>query len=109
MDCKEFMDLWNNQELRNYIILQAKRHSNNDCIQEDYVQDAWLAIGIIPYGDWCISAYKDIAYKAIYSAYWQENKTRLMMISSVVRAKKQRIIYYDEKSGGPQETHKDLY
>lgn len=78
MTGEDFMELWrNNKGLRQYIVSQAKRHSKRREVQEEYIQEAWLCISCAPYG-YDIDAYKAIAYKVIYSSYWQNNKDRLM-------------------------------
>lgn len=61
--------------LREYILIQAKRHSKLEEQQEDSVQEAWLMISVAPPG-LSIEAYQDLAYRAIYSHYWQEYKHR---------------------------------
>lgn len=82
MTGEEFAELFTQRTgLREYILIQAKRRS---CIreqQEDSVQEAWLAISCAP-GGLDDEAYQTIAYKAIYSAYWQEYKQRLVLMSN---------------------------
>jgi len=76
MTGEEFMDLWrNNKDLRQYIVNQAKRHSKRKELQEEYVQEAWLCISCAPAG-YSEEAYKEIAYHAIYSGYWNDYKNR---------------------------------
>lgn len=61
--------------LREYILIQAKRHSKLKEQQEDSVQEAWLMISVAPPG-LSDESYQDLAYRAIYSHYWQEYKHR---------------------------------
>lgn len=69
---------WRCVEVRQFIVDHAKRHGkHNHQAQQDYVQEAWLAISTVPhcYG---VDGCKYLAERTIYSAYWQENKTRLL-------------------------------
>jgi hypothetical protein len=75
---EEFMELYlGSTELRQYIVDQAKRRSRRKELQEEYVQEAWLAVSCAP-GGYCVEAYCELVDKAIYSGYWQQNKNRLM-------------------------------
>lgn len=81
MSGEQFTKLWEGNEgrkLRQYVINQAKRRSRRPELQEEYVQEAWLAIGTAP-NDADIDFLKELAYKAIYSSYWQEHKEHMMM------------------------------
>ena len=72
----EFTDLFvTNHHLREYLLIQAKRHSKLKEQQDDSVQEAWLMISVAPPG-LSDEAYQDLAYRAIYSHYWQEYKHR---------------------------------
>jgi len=74
----EFTNLFvGNPALREYVLIQAKRHSKIREQQEDSVQEAWLIISTAPAGK-CMEFYQELAYKAIYSAYWQTYKERLL-------------------------------
>lgn len=74
----EFTRLYlGNVPLREYILIQAKRHSKIKEQQQDSVQEAWLMISVAPPG-LSDEAYQDLAYRAIYSHYWQEYKHRLL-------------------------------
>ena len=74
----EFTNLFtNNQSLREYILIQAKRRSRIKEQQEDSVQEAWLIISTAPSGK-CLEFYQELAYKAIYASYWQQYKQRLL-------------------------------
>jgi len=77
MTSEEFIEIWGNVELRQYIIDKAKDRSRNKETQEDCIQEAWLAISTCP-GCADMESLKVLAEKAIYSSYWQWNKERLM-------------------------------
>ena len=64
-------------DLRMFIMRTARRHSCRKELREEYIQDAWLAISCAP-GGWAIDSYKDVAYKAIHSGYWQNHKEDLL-------------------------------
>ena len=79
MTGEDFLKLWKNDKwLRQYIVDQAKRRSKRKELQEEFVQEAWLAISCAPYGC-CTHDYCHVAYKAIYSSYWQNKKESLLM------------------------------
>lgn len=65
------------KHLREYIIRHAKEHSKRQALQEEYVQEAWLAISCAP-GHYSVDALMTIAGKAIYSAYWKNYKETLL-------------------------------
>lgn len=78
MTGEEFVEIFNNnQHIREYILIQAKRHTKSPEQREDHVQEAWLAISCAPAGH-NDEFYESVAYKAIYSSYWQLNKDRLI-------------------------------
>ena len=77
MTGEEFVELWKDKELRQYIVNQAKRRSKRKELQEEYTQEAWLLISCAPAG-YTGEAYKEIAYKAIYSGYWKNYKETLL-------------------------------
>lgn len=79
MTCEEFMQVHGNRVLRSYINRAARRRSRNNEHQEDMMQEAWLVISTAPSG-YTTEAYIRLADKAIYSAYWQLNKDRLMAL-----------------------------
>ncbi|MCE5190276.1 MAG: hypothetical protein LLG08_00595 [Actinomycetia bacterium] len=69
---------WRCLEVRQHIIDQARRRAKHDrAVQEEYVQEAWLAISMAPH---CLGVEncKHLAGQIIYSSYWQENKARLI-------------------------------
>lgn len=78
MTGEEFLEVYKDVELRQYIVDQARRRSRHEEQREDFCQEAWLWISMAP-GDYCCAAYMDIAHKAIYSAYkkeWKDRKVR---------------------------------
>lgn len=78
MTSEEFMVLWGQRDLRKYIIDEAKRRNRLPQIQEEYVQEAWMLISCAPAG-YELAAYQELAYRAIYSAWWQTRKEYLLM------------------------------
>lgn len=78
MTSEEFMVLWGQRDLRQYIIDEAKRRNRLPQLQEEYVQEAWMLISCAPAG-YEITAYQELAYRAIYSAWWQTRKEYLLM------------------------------
>lgn len=80
MTSEEFMVLWGQPDLRQYIIDAAKRRNRLPQLQEEYVQEAWMLISCAPAG-YELAAYQELAYRAIYSAWWQTRKEYLLMRS----------------------------
>lgn len=78
MTSEDFMVLWGQRDLRQYIIDEAKRRNRLPQIQEEYVQEAWMLISCAPAG-YELAAYQELAYRAIYSAWWQTRKEYLLM------------------------------
>jgi hypothetical protein len=77
INAETFLEAFQSKELRRFIVNHARRHSKNKDLQAEYIQEAWLAISCAPDG-YPIDSLMTIASKAIYSAYWQENKERLI-------------------------------
>lgn len=74
MTGEEFMQLYlGDRELRQFIVDTAKGRSKRKCIQEEFVQEAWLAVSCAPAG-YCTEAYFELVQAVIYSAYWQVRK-----------------------------------
>ena len=72
MTGEEFFELYNKDtELRQYIVDQAKRHSRNKDLQEEFVQEAWLYISLAR-PDMVTDEYQNIAYNAIRNLYRAE-------------------------------------
>jgi len=78
---EEFMCLWCDKELRQYIVDEAKHRSRRPELQEEYIQEAWLSISCAYFGYDCES-YKKLARLAIYGSYWQNRKEYLLMQSN---------------------------
>ena len=74
----EFMQLWEDTELRQYVVDQAKlRRCKKIEDQEDHVQEAWLAISCAPFGK-KTEFYEGLAYLTIRHSYWKLNKERII-------------------------------
>jgi hypothetical protein len=74
---EEFIKVQKNPKVHKFVWACARRRSGRLELQEEFVQEAWLAISCAP-GDWDDRAYAILASKAIYSAYWQNYKEMLM-------------------------------
>lgn len=70
MRTDEFIDLWRDEDLRQYIVRTAKGRNKLPQIQEEFIQEAWLSISCAPAG-YNLDTYRDIAERAIVSSYWQ--------------------------------------
>jgi hypothetical protein len=68
LDGDKFIEVWNDKELRSYIRQQARRHSKYREVQEDYIQEAWMRIGLCESGA-SVTFYKIQALRAIQAAY----------------------------------------
>jgi len=79
---EDFLKVWGNAELRQYIKDEAKKRSRRKEVQEEYIQEAWLCIGCAP-PHWSIDLYKQLATKMIYSAYWQEYKEYILLKNQI--------------------------
>ena len=77
MTSEDFLKVFGNIELRQYIIDRAKRHSKRECLQEEAVQEAWLYISCAPAG-YSVDAYKELARKAIRNHYWSNYKETIL-------------------------------
>ena len=73
MTTERFVEVFHDRDLRQFIITEAKKRNHHREIQEDFIQEAWLIISTAP-DDYSIEALKGLAWRAIYSAYWQEYK-----------------------------------
>jgi hypothetical protein len=83
---EEFMELYlGSTELRQYIVDTAKRRSRRKELQEEYVQEAWLAVSCAP-GGYCIEAYAELVDKVIYSSYWKNRKEYILHDSARLHA-----------------------
>ena len=83
MTGEEFDIIYRDTELRQFIVDRAKRRSRRQELQEEYYQEAWLAISCAP-ADHTNDSYRELANKAIYSAYWQ-NRKEYMLTSNIKR------------------------
>jgi len=75
---EDFMRLWGDRDLRQYIIDAARRRSRLPQLQEEYCQEAWFLISCAPAG-YEPAAYKELADRAIFSAWWQTRKEYILM------------------------------
>lgn len=107
MTTEEFTEVWNDKQLRAYIVCQARRRSKRQELQEEFIQEAWLCISCAP-ADMTTDSYKELALKAIYSGYWQEYKHRLMT-NHPIMAKAQRRIVWDKRIDRYVEVIQDEY
>lgn len=78
MTAEEFTRLWMDTSLRQYIVDEAKKRNRLPQLQEEYCQEAWMLISCAPAG-YELAAYQELAYRAIYSAWWQTRKEYLLM------------------------------
>jgi len=70
----EFMQLWANTGLRQYIVDQAKRHSRNVELQEEFIQEAWMEISECPYECKTLEYYQTVALRAVQKLYQRERR-----------------------------------
>lgn len=77
MTAEEFTRLWMDTTLRQYIVDEAKRRNRLPQLQEEYCQEAWMLISCAPAG-YGLEAYQELAYRAIFSAWWQTRKEYLL-------------------------------
>ena len=80
MTGEEFTQLWKNTELRQYILDESKKRNKLPQLQEEYCQEAWMLISCAPAG-YDLASYRELAYKAIRSSWWQTKKEFLIMRS----------------------------
>lgn len=69
---------WKCMEVRQHIVDLARVRGNHDpAVQEDYIQEAWLAISTVPS---ClgVEGCRCLVEKVVRSSWWQENKERLL-------------------------------
>ena len=91
MTTADFMTVWADTELRQYIVDVAKAFTKRIELQEDLIQEAWLRISQTPYQKTC-EYYKNQAFKGMNNAYQKEWRTgRLEKWGRKHRALAQRI------------------
>jgi len=71
MTGEQFFCVWENKELRQYLVDIAKSFSKNMTIQEDLLQEAWLRISQCDH-DRTTKYYMNQGFKAIDNAYHLE-------------------------------------
>lgn len=79
---EDFLKVWGNVELRQYIIDDAKRHSKRKELQEEYIQEAWLCISCAP-PNWATDLYQQLAHIMIHSAHWQDYKEYILLKNQI--------------------------
>jgi len=73
MTMEHFIDVWNDKELRQYIIDMVRRKTKSIDLREDLLQEAWLAIsGCKP--ELACEYYGEVARRAIHRCYMQERR-----------------------------------
>ena len=77
MSGEEFLEVFGLCELREYIIKMAKQRNKLPQLQEEYCQEAWLVISCAP-GGYSLESYKELAYRAIYSAWWPTRREYML-------------------------------
>ena len=80
MTGEQFDIIYRDRKLRQYIVNQAKRRSRRIELQEEYLQDAWLAISCAP-ANHTTNSYCKLVDKVIYSAYWQNRKEYMLTVN----------------------------
>lgn len=74
----EFMEVYEDRELQDYIRRVVHRRTPKPELREELMQEVWLVISLAP-GDYSTEAYKRLVRPAAYSAWWQEYKEWQMM------------------------------
>lgn len=77
MTSEDFMILWENTHLRQFVVDEAKKRNRLPQLQEEYCQEAWMLISCAPAG-YDIATYQELALRAIFSAWWQTRKEYLL-------------------------------
>lgn len=97
MTGEEFMELWNDTELRGHLIKVCKAFTKNMTIQEDLLQDAWLRISQCDahkHSDY----YKSQGFKSMDNSYRKEWRAwRLTRWGKKHDALRKRVRYAEEK------------
>jgi hypothetical protein len=78
MTAEQFMEVSRRPLVHDFVWKCARRHGKRIELQEEFIQEAWLAISCAP-GDWKDTAYMRLAFKAIHSSYWQNHKEMLLL------------------------------
>jgi hypothetical protein len=82
LDGDIFIELWRDKSLRAFIIRQARRHSRYKDVQEDYIQEAWMRIGLCE-GGASMEFYRIQALRAIQAAYQMRRRKDLFHLSPI--------------------------
>jgi len=91
MTGEDFMNVWNDIELRQYLVNVAKSFTRDKALQEDLLQEAWLRISQED-RDKTSDYYKAQGFKGMDAAYRKENRsTRLEKWGKQHRTLAQRV------------------
>jgi hypothetical protein len=76
---EEFMTIYGDTALRQYVIDEAKRHSKRLEDQEDFVQEAWLRLSQLE-PDRTLEHYREEAYRAIHAIYERDRRRKKALV-----------------------------
>jgi hypothetical protein len=94
----EFMEVWNDTELRQYLVNVAKAFTRDKALQEDLLQEAWLRISQEDRDKTC-DYYKSQGFKGMDMAYRKERRNmRLEKWGKQHRKIADRVRYIEKKS-----------
>ena len=85
MTTAEFIAIWADRDLKQYIVDQARRHSRNPELQKEFIQEAALCISLDEFGDGTVDYYKTIARRAIQKLYQRERRYRIRCEEVIAR------------------------
>jgi len=71
MTTEDFMSLWSDTELRQYLVNVSRAFTKNIDMQEDLLQESWLRISQQPAQKTC-EYYKNQGFKGMNNAYQKE-------------------------------------
>ena len=98
MTGEEFMAVWCDCELRQYLVNVAKSFTRDKFLQEDLLQEAWLRISLQDRDKTC-EYYKEQGFKGMNTAYQKEWKAiRLEKWGKKHRKIADRVRYVEKKS-----------
>lgn len=81
MTGEEFVRLYEDTDLRQYIVDEARRHSKRIEDQEDFVQEAWLRISQLE-PDRTLEHYCEEAYRAIHAWYERARRRKGLFVQT---------------------------
>ena len=74
MTTEEFMGLWADIGIRQYIVDQARRHTRSPELQEEFIQEAWFCISLCEFGCNTTEYYQLVARRAVQKLYQRERR-----------------------------------